>query len=58
VITEHSGPVLLHVPEPGAGDGRTVEREGVNVLPVVSKDHIFLAKANGVFSSGGTIESL
>ena len=50
--------VLMNVLEPGAGDRRTVEREGINVLPVVSEDHVLLAKANGVFPSRDAIELL
>ena len=48
----------MNLSEPGERDGRTVEREGVNVLPVVSEDHVFLAKANGVFPSRDAIELL
>lgn len=37
---------------------RTVQGEGVDILPVVSEDHKLLAKANGIFPSRDTIELL
>ena len=39
-------------------DVRTIQRKRVDVLPVVSEDHVFLAKANGVFSSRDSIKLL
>ena len=49
--------ILADVLERGGGR-RTIERKSVDVFPVVSEDHVFLAKANGVFSSRNTIKLL
>jgi len=40
------------------GGRRTIQRKRVDVFPVVSEDHVFLAKANSVFSSRNTIKLL
>ena len=49
--------ILAAILERGGGR-RTIERKRVDVLPVVSEDHVFLAKANGVFSSRNSIKLL
>jgi hypothetical protein len=36
--------------------GLTIQGKGVDVLTVVSEDHVFLTKPNGVFALRDTIE--
>ena len=38
--------------------GRTVQREGVDVLAVVTASHELLAKTNGVLALGDVVEDL
>jgi hypothetical protein len=34
----------------------TIQGKGVNVLAVISEDHVFLTKSDGVFSLGDTVK--
>jgi hypothetical protein len=36
----------------------TIQSEGVDVLTVVSEDHVFLPKSDGVFALRNTVEFL